>query len=75
MVNTAGKVGKSHHEFFKVANNHKPENKSRPITLDELSRHKSLESAWTSLNGTVYDVTVYINYHPGGKILLDGCGK
>ena len=48
---------------------------NQPITQEELSKHKILESAWCSLNGIVYDVTVYINYHPGGKILLDGCGK
>lgn len=22
----------------------------------------------------VYDVTEYVNYHPGGDILLEGCG-
>lgn len=46
----------------------------RKITPEELAQHKSKESAWLSLYGIVYDVTVYLNYHPGGSILLDGCG-
>jgi cytochrome b involved in lipid metabolism len=28
-----------------------------------------------SLKGVVYDVTNYIKHHPGGNILLEGCGK
>ena len=47
----------------------------RKITPQELAEHKTLSSAWLSLNGIVYDVTVYINYHPGGQIMLQGCGK
>jgi cytochrome-b5 reductase len=46
----------------------------RKITEEELSEHNSVESAWVSLNGIVYDVTVYMSYHPGGLILLEGCG-
>ena len=33
-VNTAGKVGKSHHQYFKVMNDHKPANQNRPISLE-----------------------------------------
>ena len=47
----------------------------RKISPQELAEHKTLNSAWLSLNGVVYDVTVYINYHPGGQIMLQGCGK
>lgn len=75
VVNTAGKVGKSHHEYLKVMNAEKHVEAYRKITLEELAQHKTKDSAWLSLNGIVYDVTVYMNYHPGGTILLDGCGK
>ena len=74
-VTTAGKVGKSHHQFLKVMAEKKTGSQNLSVTLEELSKHNTLESAWCSLNGVVYDVTVYIDYHPGGKILLDGCGK
>ena len=45
------------------------------ITLAELAEHKDPESAWLALNGVVYDVSVYANYHPGGEIILTGAGK
>ena len=28
-----------------------------------------------ALNGVVYDISVYLNYHPGGSIILKGAGK
>ena len=74
-MTTAGKIGKSHHQFLKVMAEKKVGNQNQAVTAEELAKHNTMESAWCSLNGTVYDVTVYINYHPGGKILLDGCGK
>lgn len=74
VVQTAGKVGKSHHEYFKVMNSDKNDYGFRKITEEELFEHRTKESAWLSLNGIVYDVTIYINYHPGGDILLEGCG-
>jgi cytochrome b involved in lipid metabolism len=70
-----GKHGKSHHEYLQVMNKHQTNDKFRAISLEELGQHKTAESAWCALNGVVYDVTVYLNYHPGGEILLQGCGK
>lgn len=43
--------------------------------MEELSQHSTKESAWCALNGIVYDVTIYLDFHPGGDILLQGCGK
>ncbi len=45
------------------------------ISLAELQEHTTAKSAWLSLNGTVYDVTNYIRFHPGGRLILQGCGK
>ena len=47
----------------------------RKISLAELAEHTTAESAWLSLNGVVYDVTVYTHFHPGGDIILTGAGK
>ena len=70
-----GKHGKSHHEYMKVLKGIPPNREHRKVSMKELAEHNTLESAWLSLNGVVYDVTVYIHYHPGGEILLTGCGK
>ena len=60
---------------MKVMGQHKPASEMRKISLQELSEHSKPESAWLSLGGTVYDVTTYYHYHPGGEIILKGCGK
>lgn len=36
------------------------------ITPKELAQHRSQTDAWVSLNGKVFDVTKYLDYHPGG---------
>lgn len=74
-LENVGKHGKSHHTYMKVMAQHKPVAEMRKISLGELAEHHTEASAWLSLNGVVYDVTVYLHYHPGGAILLKGCGK
>jgi cytochrome b involved in lipid metabolism len=45
-------------------------------TMEEIKKHNNAESLWTVLNGNVYDLTCYLDYHPGGeKKLLMGAGK
>lgn len=74
-LETVGKHGKSHHQYMKVMAQHKAVTEMRKISLKELSEHHTHASAWLSLNGIIYDVTVYLHYHPGGEIILKGCGK
>jgi cytochrome b involved in lipid metabolism len=48
----------------------------RPITMEEIEEHNSKDSLWTVLHGGVYDLTMYLDYHPGGaKKLLMGAGS
>ncbi|CAO1624799.1 unnamed protein product [Parajaminaea phylloscopi] len=37
-----------------------------PIPLSEVKKHKTRESAWTVLQGKVYDFGPYLDFHPGG---------
>lgn len=41
-----------------------------PITLDELAKHKYRNDAWLAINGQVYNVTRYMDFHPGGWYYL-----
>lgn len=42
----------------------------------EVARHKTRRSAWLVKDGKVYDVTPYLDEHPGGDdILLDSAGR
>ncbi|EGG02808.1 uncharacterized protein MELLADRAFT_90720 [Melampsora larici-populina 98AG31] len=42
----------------------------------EVETHTTEQSAWVIIEGNVYDVTDFLEDHPGGKeILLSNCGK
>lgn len=43
---------------------------SKQITKEELKKHTKQSDAWLAIKGKVYDVTKFIDEHPGGDILL-----
>lgn len=43
-------------------------------TLAEVAEHNSRDDCWAVINDTVYDLTSYINRHPGGQEILRACG-
>ncbi|KAH9855954.1 glyoxylate dehydrogenase [Lenzites betulinus] len=48
----------------------------RVITSSEVAAHASRESCWIIVHGKVYDVTDFLDEHPGGsKIILKYAGK
>lgn len=50
--------------------------KSKAYPMLEVARHTSRNSAWLVVHGKVYDVTPYLDEHPGGDdILLDSTGR
>jgi cytochrome b involved in lipid metabolism len=73
---------KSHLEFLnKMAANKDPlgvqsRGGLKGYTMQEIKQHNNKDSLWTVLNGNVYDLTSYLDYHPGGeKKLLQGAGR
>lgn len=36
------------------------------LTMAEVAKHNSKESCWVIIAGYVYDVTEFLNNHPGG---------
>ncbi len=54
----------------------KPESKDlRKISLTEISQHNTQDDCWLVINNKVYEVTEFVSKHPGGRALLEGCGK
>lgn len=52
-----------------------PEPKVSSYTLSEVAKHDNASSCWTVVNGSVYDLTLFIKEHPGGsKEILEICG-
>ncbi|CAG9311948.1 unnamed protein product [Blepharisma stoltei] len=47
----------------------------RHFTMEEVEQHNKEGDAWIILNEKVYDMTKYIDYHPGGSIIMQAAGK
>lgn len=43
-------------------------------TSQDVSAHKTKSDCWTIINGSVYDITSYVQGHPGGDNILSACG-
>lgn len=43
-------------------------------TVDEVAQHSSKNDCWTIISGDVYNLTTFINRHPGGDEILRACG-
>ncbi|HVV38952.1 MAG TPA: cytochrome b5-like heme/steroid binding domain-containing protein [Candidatus Paceibacterota bacterium] len=49
---------------------------SSSISMEMVAGHNSAASCWSTINGKVYDLTSWINRHPGGPdAILSLCGK
>jgi hypothetical protein len=45
------------------------------ITAAEVSQHAAPDDCWTIIDGSVYDMTPFLNRHPGGSAAIAGlCG-
>ena len=48
----------------------------RAITLAEVEQHVTYDDLWLVIDGKVYDVTEFMDDHPGGgEIMLNAAGK
>ncbi|KAJ6841419.1 cytochrome b5-like [Iris pallida] len=46
------------------------------LTLEDVAKHNSKEDCWLIIGGKVYDVTKFLDDHPGGDdVLLSATGK
>ncbi len=45
------------------------------IPMETVAEHASAENCWIVVNNNVYNVADYIASHPGGKSMVDFCGK
>jgi len=45
------------------------------LTAAEVARHDQAGDCWMIIDGMVYDLTGWIEAHPGGDAILRGCGK
>eukprot|EP01108_Squamamoeba_japonica_P005426 TRINITY_DN427_c0_g1_i2.p1 TRINITY_DN427_c0_g1~~TRINITY_DN427_c0_g1_i2.p1 ORF type:complete len:126 (+),score=60.73 TRINITY_DN427_c0_g1_i2:141-518(+) len=49
---------------------------SKTVTMDEVAKHVTSDDIWMVIKGKAYDVTKFLDEHPGGEeVLLDMAGK
>ena len=70
-----GKISKS--KIVKKSNKskNKQSKKISKYTMKQVEKHNKKSDAWLVINKKVYDVTKWINKHPGGNIIMKGVGK
>jgi len=47
----------------------------KKVTVEEVAKHNTRDDCWLIVNDKVYDVSSYINEHPGGDAILRHAGK
>ena len=54
----------------------KPVATNLPLTSDEVKKHNSASDCWSIIDGVVYDLTNWVDSHPGGSSRITAiCGK
>ena len=54
----------------------KPVSTNLPLKLDEVKKHNSAIDCWSIIDGNVYDLTNWVESHPGGNERITAiCGK
>jgi cytochrome b involved in lipid metabolism len=54
----------------------KPVSTNLPLTSDEVKKHNSANDCWSIIDGVVYDLTNWVDSHPGGSSRITAiCGK
>jgi cytochrome b involved in lipid metabolism len=49
---------------------------TKTYAMTDVAAHASVDSCWSAINGSVYDLTTWIDRHPGGPERISGlCGK
>eukprot|EP01104_Vermistella_antarctica_P019776 TRINITY_DN7989_c0_g1_i1.p1 TRINITY_DN7989_c0_g1~~TRINITY_DN7989_c0_g1_i1.p1 ORF type:complete len:129 (+),score=25.12 TRINITY_DN7989_c0_g1_i1:288-674(+) len=48
--------------------------KTGSYTMAEVAKHNSRDDCWLVVDDKVYDVTPYLDDHPGGDSILNGAG-
>lgn len=47
----------------------------KTFTMEEVSLHNNKTDCWMAINQDVLNVTSFVDKHPGGDRILEGCGK
>ncbi|GAB4219411.1 MAG: hypothetical protein Fur009_5480 [Candidatus Microgenomates bacterium] len=71
IVSTVKITTTQNQESLKVS----PTLSQKTFSMNEVKKHNSLSDCWLIINSKVYDVTNFIDNHPGGKAIANFCGQ
>lgn len=57
-----------------TSNQSPPDEDVPKYTLQDLEDTRLRGECWTAINGNVYNITEFVDQHPGGNIINDDCG-
>lgn len=43
------------------------------VPMEELKKHRAVDDCWTTINGKVFNITPYVDFHPGGRDEIMKC--
>jgi len=49
--------------------------KKSSFSISDVAKHNNENDCWIVIDGKVYDVTSYIESHPGGRAMANFCGQ
>lgn len=59
----------------KLANESNTRSNTVSLSIEEVSKHKNPNDCWVIVNSFVYNLTYFLNNHPGGSgLLIASCG-
>ncbi|KAF7281360.1 cytochrome b5 [Rhynchophorus ferrugineus] len=62
--------------FTPISHNFSNEDNSKEISMEEVSWHDNANDCWVVIYDRVYDVTNFIDEHPGGdEVLMEHAGR
>eukprot|EP00761_Pharyngomonas_kirbyi_P011953 gb/GECH01011979.1/.p1 GENE.gb/GECH01011979.1/~~gb/GECH01011979.1/.p1 ORF type:complete len:308 (+),score=102.60 gb/GECH01011979.1/:1-924(+) len=51
------------------------QNTEKPVSFSEVKKHNSIDDLWVVIDNKVYDITEYVDVHPGGEIIARNAGS
>jgi cytochrome b involved in lipid metabolism len=69
------KVEKDLNDFVANKDNQVSVASTSVYTMSEVALHANKSDCWMVIENSVYNVTTFVDKHPGGEVILEGCGK
>ena len=67
-------VNRPNNQRLEAAQDTAVDQQNKTFTMAEIATHNSKTDCWTVISGQVYELTDFVNRHPGGNEVVRACG-